>query len=145
MTTKQFTERIGDLIGKNDLKTAITELKQLLQKSNKLNDIILQSARYNDVMQQIHLGTINFEDANITKNKIRYALLDMLREIEEGIENNPELEKETDRILTGSQLRVNNVKADKDVNFEAKMKNSTGEIKDVGSEEGNINFNIDLS
>lgn len=92
MTTKDFINRIGDLVGKDDLKTAITELRNLLQKSKQLDEIILHSARYNDLMQQIRIGTINFEDANITKNKIRYAILDMVRDIEENIETNPELE-----------------------------------------------------
>jgi len=99
MTTKDFINRIGDLIGKDDLKTAITELRNLLQKSKKLDEIILHSARYNDLMKQIRIGTISFEDANITKNKIRYAVLDMLCDIEENIETNPELESEVNETL----------------------------------------------
>jgi hypothetical protein len=34
MTTKEFIARIGDLIGKDDLNTAISEIRNLLQKSS---------------------------------------------------------------------------------------------------------------
>jgi len=50
-------------------------------------------------MKQIRLGMITYEEANVTKNKIRYAVLDMVREIEENIETNPALQQETDKIL----------------------------------------------
>ncbi len=103
MTTKDFINRVGDLIGKDDLKTAITELSNLLRNSKKLDEIILHSARYNDLMKQIRSGTISFEDANITKNKIRYAVLDMLRDIEESVETSPELESEIDKALEESE------------------------------------------
>ncbi len=99
MTIKQFIERIGDLVGKDDLKTAIAELRNLLQKSKSLDEVIVHSARYNDLMKQIRQGTISFEDADIKKTKLRYAVLDMAREIETEIENKPELESEVDEIL----------------------------------------------
>ena len=99
MTTKNFTERIGDLVGIDELETAITELKNFLQKSKRVDEIIVQSARYNELMEQMRMGTINFEDANVTKNKIRYAILSIVRDIEENIEANPALETEADKTL----------------------------------------------
>ena len=66
-----FVETIGDLIGKDELAKAIQLLCALLKNSPKLDEAILQSARYNDVIKQIRLGTVDFEQANITKNQIR--------------------------------------------------------------------------
>ena len=99
MTTKDFINRIGDLVGIDELETAITELKNFLQKSKRVDEIIVQSARYNDLIEQIRMGTINYDDANVSKNKIRYAILDIVRDLEENIEANPALETEVDKTL----------------------------------------------
>jgi hypothetical protein len=57
-------------------------------------------------MKQIRLGAINFDDASITKNKIRYAVLDIVREIVESIEINHGLGKEVDKLLEGNKGHV---------------------------------------
>lgn len=98
MNILNFTNRIGDLIGKNDLQTAISELREFLQRSPKLDELIIQSARYNDITEQIRLGTVDFENANITKNKIRYAILDLVREIEDNASLNSELKNELESL-----------------------------------------------
>ena len=108
MTTKDFIARVGDLIGKDDLKTAIDELRSLLQKSKQLDELIVQSARFNELMQQIRMGTISFDDASLTKNKIRYAIMDMLRDIEENLETNPAIETELNKTLQQEASIVTN-------------------------------------
>jgi Effector-associated domain 11 len=50
-STQSFVELIGDLIGKDELALAIQNLYALLKDSPKLDEAILQSARYNDVIQ----------------------------------------------------------------------------------------------
>ncbi len=98
-STKSFVEIIGDLIGKDELALAIRNLYALLKDSPKLDEAILQSARYNDVIKQIRLGTVDFEQANITKNQIRYALLDLLREIEQQ-DQIPDIKVEIEHFLS---------------------------------------------
>ena len=61
------------MIAKDELKVAIQELSFLLKNSEKLNEIVLQSARYNSLTKQIRMGTIDNNQANITKNQIRFA------------------------------------------------------------------------
>lgn len=80
--SKYFLDSINDLISRDELGSAIQLLHDLLKDSPVLEEALLHSARYTDVMKQIRLGTIDYEQANITKNKIRYALLDLVREIE---------------------------------------------------------------
>jgi hypothetical protein len=99
MTIKEFINRIYKLISEGDLKTAISELRNLLQKSKQLDEIIIQSARYNDLMQKIRTGMISTEDEEVMKNKLRYAILDMVREMEENLESNTELKLEIDKVL----------------------------------------------
>jgi hypothetical protein len=81
--TQTFIVHIRDLIAKDDLKTAIQQLSALLKDSPHLDEAVQQSARYNKVMQQIRLGLVDFQSANIAQNQIRYGVLELLREVEE--------------------------------------------------------------
>ncbi len=81
--TNPFIARIRDLIAKDKVKTAIQELSALLKDSPHLDEAVQQSARYNHVMQQIRLGLVDFQSANIAQNQIRHGILELLREIEE--------------------------------------------------------------
>ncbi|MBL7817637.1 MAG: hypothetical protein JNL70_21705 [Saprospiraceae bacterium] len=78
-----FIAHIRDLIAKDDLKNATQQLSALLKDSPRLDEAVQQSARYNNVMQQIRLGLVDFASAHIAQNQIRYAILELLREIEE--------------------------------------------------------------
>lgn len=74
--------QIRTLIQKDDLVAAIKALSDLLQGSSHLNEVLLQSASYQDISRQIHLGTVDSQTANMTKNKIRLALLELLQMLE---------------------------------------------------------------
>lgn len=75
-------KKILDCIANNELENAITFLSKLLNNSPYLDELILQSSRYNDLKKQIRLDIIDFEQSNLTKNKIRLALLELVGEIE---------------------------------------------------------------
>ena len=85
MTTKAYTKNIRNLIAQNELDEAIKQLRLLLENSPKLDEAILQSARFEDIRRQIRLGVVNHAEANLTQNQIRAGLLDLLREIEDSI------------------------------------------------------------
>lgn len=78
-----FLTNIRSLIATDNLNEALPLLQKLLVGSPKLNDIILQSARWHDITHQIHQGIVAFEEANVSKNKIRMALLELLQEIDD--------------------------------------------------------------
>lgn len=78
-----FVNNVRQLIGENDLKTALSELQRFLKDSPKLDEMLMHSARFEDVLKHIHLGTIDFDKATITKNQINKGVLELLREIEE--------------------------------------------------------------
>ncbi|MFK7947912.1 MAG: hypothetical protein AB8G11_09995 [Saprospiraceae bacterium] len=90
---EKFTENIWELISKDMLKEAILEMRKLTAKSPKLDELILHSARHNDLTKQIRQGTISFEQINLSKNQIRFALIDYLREIQDFFKQNPNLGK----------------------------------------------------
>lgn len=94
-----FAATVLHLISKDHLKSAIQQLQVLLKSSPLLDEAIGQSARLSDLMQQIRRGTINVDDANVEKNKLRYALIDLVREVEEQAESNPVLKQQVERVL----------------------------------------------
>lgn len=98
MILAEFTDHIGALIGKDDLKTAIREMGQFLKNSPRLDEVILQSSRFTDLMAQIRSGTISFEDASLSKNQIRFALLGLLREVEESEAAHPDVRSEIEAL-----------------------------------------------
>ncbi len=110
MTAENYCKRIGDLVGKDDLKTAIQELYQLLKKSPKLDEAIIQSARYNEIMKQIRLGTVSFEKANQTKNQIRLGILTLLAEIEEQAAQHEQVLSEVEAYQSSGDTIIKNSK-----------------------------------
>lgn len=97
--TQQFTDHILQLIAKDQMPEAISAIQQLLKGSPLFNEAILHSARYNDIMKSIRMGVVDAQQANTEKNKIRYALMDMLRELEESMEQNQALKTEVENYL----------------------------------------------
>lgn len=100
------------------IKEGIKLLKQIITENEKLGMLIVQSARYSDIVKKIHLGIVEDTVANIEKNKIRFALINLAMEIEEQTEKNPSLIK-TDSSISINQTHSgtgDNVAGDKIIN-----------------------------
>ena len=85
-TTSTFIAAIRKLIAKDDLKQALLQLKTFFEHSSKLDEIILQSARFEAIRKHIRQGTVNMEDSTVELAKIRAGILDLLRNVEEEAE-----------------------------------------------------------
>jgi hypothetical protein len=85
--------KVLKMVSKDDLNGAINRLCLTLKNSPKLDEVILQSARLTDITRQIRLGVIDSQQANLTKSQIRLGILDLVREIELCIEDNPNLKE----------------------------------------------------
>ena len=103
-----YTEQIMDMIAKDQIKEAIQETQNLLKGSPQFYELTLQSARYSDVMKSIRMGMIDFSDASIEKNKIRFALIDMLRDLEESRQTNAAVQSEVQTYLEERAAIINN-------------------------------------
>lgn len=123
MRSKELLAEVGDLIGKDNLNEAIKKLSTIMKQSKQLDQVIIQSARYNDVMKQIRDGIIDYEQSQVTKNQIRFALLDITREFEEMILNKPELEAEMDlvieRAFPSSNSTSASIRGDNNINIQS--------------------------
>lgn len=123
---QSYTERILQLIASNKITEAIKELQQLLKGSPLYDEFILQSARYSDVMKSIRMGTIGFEKSNIEKNNVRYALLDMIRELEVGSDEKADLRQEVGTYLQEQAVATHNelhVTGDKNISVQGSSGN----------------------
>ena len=108
MTSKSYFEKIRQLIRNDDLDAAIKLLGQLLKNAPKLDEAILQSARWNDLKKQVRMGQIDYESAQINKNQIRFAVLEMLKDIEEQT-TEPAIKEETEAYLHSIQIYGKNI------------------------------------
>ena len=82
MTPTACFNRIRAFIASDELPAALDLLRKLLANSPLLDEALHQSGRFENIRQQIRLGTVSASDANLTQNQIRAALLDLVREIE---------------------------------------------------------------
>lgn len=85
MNTKSFLAEIRNLIANDELSAALQQLRDLLYNSPKLDEAIVQSARFQNIRKQIRVGTVSHAEANLTQNQIRAELLELLREIENSV------------------------------------------------------------
>lgn len=82
MNSPSFIPQIRELIARDELKAAIDQLRVFLEKTPKLDEILHQSGRFENIRQQIRLGTVSHPEARLEQNQIRAALLELLSEIE---------------------------------------------------------------
>ena len=82
MNAQVLLPQIREQIARDELAEALEQLRQLLANSPKLDEIIHQSGRFENIRRQIRLGTVSHQDATLTENQIRAGLLELVSEIE---------------------------------------------------------------
>lgn len=92
-------KRLKLLIGQGDLKKVIELLHDKIEDNKHLNYLIGQSHRYYDIEQAINLNTIEWDNANIEKNRIVKSVLDLIDELEAN-------EKEEQKYLTNEEEKA---------------------------------------
>ena len=96
MTNQAFIQNIQNRIAKDDLAAAIALLKDLLAHTPLLNEVLQQSGRFEYILKQIRLGTLSHQEAALTRDQIRLALLDLVAEVEQQDET-PALRAEIEK------------------------------------------------
>jgi len=115
----KILQEISKSIAKDELGKAIKKLSNLLKDNPLLDEIVQQSGRYNSLKRQIRLGILENEKIEISKNKIRLALLEMLSELDYESENESEnenvreglkkQEEEKNTIIKSKNVNIGNV------------------------------------
>ena len=90
------------------------------------NQLILLQGQYNSLLRESRLGTISANQDSLQRNKINYALLSLLDEVQEVLESQPQ--KEIDNILIDPrdgrqyktvELKDGNIWMAENLNFDA--------------------------
>jgi len=100
-------KKLNNLVANGQIKEVLDELKLIFKSSDKLNEIILQSARYNDLKEKIRKGILDYENASISKNKITLAILELISEIDEALETNSEVKKDLEKYNVKTTINQN--------------------------------------
>lgn len=80
--SQKLIKNIRDKIAENDMRMALKLAQALLTRSPKLNEVLHQTGRFNELNNQIRSGLVSFEEASVAMNKLRYGILELLSEIE---------------------------------------------------------------
>lgn len=94
---KEQVKTIKTLIAKDKIEKALDLLLKYFDENQIENELLLNSARFNELKSITRKGIISTEAGIIEKNKIRLSILEILEEIEIA-ERNPGL---LDRRSTG--------------------------------------------
>jgi predicted HTH transcriptional regulator len=82
MEIRDFIQKLRTQVAQGEAGVVLQQLRELLQDSPKLDEVLLQSARHQDIVRQIRLGVIDTDQARLAQNKIHWSLLELLRDIE---------------------------------------------------------------
>lgn len=84
-----FFAQLRILLARNELLPVLEQLRALLYQSPKLDEVLAQSGRFHALREQIRLGVLSHAEASLTQNQIRAGLLDLLRDLEETLGEQP--------------------------------------------------------
>lgn len=79
---KKDLDSIKKDISTGDIALAIEKMNLLLNSNELSNEILHQESRYSEIRKKIRLGVIDEEFATIESNRIRYAIIELIDEIE---------------------------------------------------------------
>ena len=96
------------LIGEGNLKKVIELLHNKIDDNKHLNYLIGQSHRYYDIERAINLNIVEWDNANIEKNRIVKSVLDLIDELEAN-------EKEDQKYLTTEEEKKIEDRAENEV------------------------------
>lgn len=90
MEIKGHLDIIKNQIAKGDLKDAISRLRQLMDGSNTINDIIAQSANLSILESNIIAGVVSYDNQYIARSQITSAVLKIIQSIQDNMGENGE-------------------------------------------------------
>lgn len=84
MNVKSEIAQIRQLISDNEIENSLKRLEIILRHDKELDEVILQSARYKKLKEQLRKNVISYENEVVLESKIITSLLELIRLIESG-------------------------------------------------------------
>ena len=107
VSIEEYISHIFDLIGRDELPAAIDQMQALLRGNELFSAAVMQSARYQGLKKEILAGTVTFQEATLEKNRIRFALVNILQELEDQrLEKSP-VTQQVEEYLARPEVRNN--------------------------------------
>ncbi len=78
----RLATEIRSLVSQDEILTALNQLQVALADLPDIDEVIIQSSRYQSINKQVRKGTIDPEVAGAEQNRIRLSLLELVRELE---------------------------------------------------------------
>ena len=75
-------QEIQELIAKDEIDKALELTAELFKDQPKFWETVHLSGRYADTKRNIRMGTVSYEYATVDKNRIKFALIELLQEAE---------------------------------------------------------------
>lgn len=85
MNIKEQLAIVKNKVAKGELKDAISRLRQLMEGSNAINDILAQSANLSTLESSIISGVVNYDYQYIARSQITTSVLSIIANIEENM------------------------------------------------------------
>lgn len=84
MNYQELESQVKELIAKDELEQCIQILSEYFSKSDRLDEIILQSGRFHSVRKDHQKGTIGYPEFEKVSNQLRENILDFVKSEEEN-------------------------------------------------------------
>ena len=85
----EIATKIRDLVEKDNLREAFAFLKKHRSSHNRIDEVIIHSARFEDIEEDLRHDVIDPRTYSLEKNRIRKAILSIASNIEKGITTKP--------------------------------------------------------
>ena len=82
MSIVSDASQIRELVKENELELSLNHLFELTSKNRKQDEVVVISARLKEIQRIERLGVSDYSTMTIERNKIRLAILDLVREVE---------------------------------------------------------------
>lgn len=100
--TSTMTNKILDLIASDKIEEAAILFEQVMNSSSKLYEVLQQRGRLSDLNRILSLGVLNPDQYLNEKNKIRWSMLELVKELEEIQANDEEIARDIDSLSSKS-------------------------------------------
>ena len=87
----QYLTTIEKLVSQSKINNALKMLVDLMGGSEHKYNILLQTSRYNGLIEAKRLGQINFSEFNLESNKIKLAIIETIKVLREEATSNENL------------------------------------------------------
>ena len=101
-----MTNEILNLIASDKIEEAATLFDQVVNSSPRLHEVFQQRGRLNDLNRIFNLGMIDPGQYLNEKNKIRWSMMELVRELEEIQATDKEIARDIDKLSSKSVMII---------------------------------------